>query len=61
MIAEADVSLEMLIAEVTARNIALNAGDWETFADVPPGVYETLAAQPKTLATILKKHGKKTA
>ena len=58
-ILEAEVPLEMLVAEVTARNIALGADQWKSYDDVPAGVFESLAASPKALGTFVKKFGKK--
>ena len=55
----ANVPLEGFVAEIKARNIALDADSWETFDAVPDGVWESLAGQPKTVAILLKKFGTK--
>ena len=55
----ANVPLEGFVAEIKARNIALDADSWETFDAVPDGVWESLAGQPKTVASLLKKFGTK--
>jgi hypothetical protein len=54
----AGVPLDMFIAEITNRNIALGADAWTSFEMVPSGVWESLASQPKTLQSIIKKWGK---
>lgn len=59
MVLEAVVPLEMFVAEVTARNIAKDADSWPDYNAVPEAVWETLHAQPKTLANLIKKFGTK--
>ena len=56
---EAGVPFDMFTAEITARNIAKDADSWASYTDVPDGVFDSLAAQPKTVAAMVKKHGKK--
>ena len=53
----AGVDLDGFVAEIKARNIALNSESWKSWQDVPPGVWETLAGQPKTVAKIVKTFG----
>jgi recombination protein RecT len=57
----ANVSLEMFIAEIKTRNIALDADSWQNFETVPAGVWESLMNQPKVLQSIIKKWGVKAA
>lgn len=59
VIIEAAVPFDLFQADITARNIALNADSWLDYEAVPAGVWETLAAQPKTQANMIKKFGKK--
>lgn len=56
---DAGVTLEGLVAEVKARNLALNSETWKSFSDVPEGVWESLANQPKTLLRIIRTFGTK--
>ena len=56
---EAGVPLDLFVADVTARNIALDAEAWQSLETVPAGVWESLANQPKVLQAICKKWGKK--
>jgi recombination protein RecT len=58
---EAGVPFDMFTAEVAVRNIAKDSYSWASYADAPDAVFETLAAQPKTIAAIVKKFGKKVA
>ena len=53
----AGVDLDGFVAEIKARNIALNSESWKSWQDVPLGVWETLAGQPKTVSKIVKTFG----
>jgi len=61
MVNDAVVPLDMFVAELNARNIATEGvtSSWPDFEAVPPQVWESLGNQPKTLAAIIKKFGKK--
>ena len=59
LVLAAGVPLELFIADITARNIALGADAWKDYADVPPGVWDSLGLQQKTLANMIRKFGKK--
>lgn len=60
-IVSAGVPFDMFVAELNARNIATDGitSSWPDFDAVTSQVWEVLGAQPKTLAAIIKKHGKK--
>lgn len=59
MVLEASFAFDLFCAEVTARNWSQDAGSWPSYDDVPATIWEMLAANPKTLATLIKKFGKK--
>ena len=56
---EAGVEFDKFTAEMVARNIAKDADSIPDYDCVPADVWETLAAQPKTLSAIVKKWSKK--
>jgi recombination protein RecT len=58
VIIEAGVPFDLFQADITARNIALNADSWPDYEAVPVGVWKTLAAQTKTQANMIRKFGK---
>ena len=57
MVIEANVPLDLFVADVTARNIAKDADSWPDYDAVPAAVWDVLGAQQKTLATMIKKFG----
>ena len=57
----ANVPLDMFVAEIKTRNIALDADSWQSFETVPAGVWESLTNHPKVLQAIIKKWGAKAA
>lgn len=59
MVIEAGIAFDLFTAEVTARNWSQDAGSWPDYNAVPAAIWELLAANPKTLATLIKKFGKK--
>ena len=59
MVKEAHVPLDLFVADVTARNIAKDADSWPDYDAVPVAVWTALGQSPKTLATMIKKFGKK--
>lgn len=57
MVLEAKVPLDMFVSEMSTRNISKDADSWPDWDAIPSAVWEALHAQPKTLASIIKKWG----
>ena len=53
------VPFDMFVAEVAARNMALNTDAWKSFEDVPEAVFDNLIKQPKVTNNLVKKFGVK--